>query len=162
MARFRITIIVCLMMALVVPQTSLLAVSADSPAYTHFVYMAGHDGWLHYAVNAWSLLTMHNLFRWYRVVTAYVLAVALSYVALPAAPMVGASVFTCFFFGFAAPWLWRRDRLAVMMMAGLLVLTCVLPGFAGVPHVVAFVCGAVFSLAEGLVRRMREYLGEGK
>lgn len=161
MLKFRITIIACICMAFLMPLTSHLAVSADSPAYTHYVYMTGHDGWLHYIVNAWSLLVMHNLFRWYRVATAYLLAVLVSYVALPESPMVGASVFTCFFFGFSAPWLWRRDRLAVGMTAGLLALTCVLPGFAGIPHVVAFSCGVVFSMGEGWVRRMVEYLGEG-
>lgn len=159
MAKFRITIIVCLVMALAVPLTNRLAVSENSPAYTHFIYMTGHDGWIHYAINAWSLLVMHNLFRWYRVLSAYALAVLISFVALPEQPMVGASVFTCFFFGFAAPWLWRRERLAVLMTIGLLVLTCILPGFAGMAHAVAFVGGVVFSIGEGIVRDFKGYLG---
>lgn len=159
MAKFRITIIVCLVMALAVPLTDRLAVSESSPAYTHFIYMTGHDGWIHYAVNAWSLLVMHNLFRWYRVLSAYALAVLISFVALPEQPMVGASVFTCFFFGFAAPWLWRRERLAVLMTIGLLVLTCILPGFAGMAHVIAFTVGVVFSIGEGIVRDFKGYLG---
>lgn len=159
MAKFRITIIACLLMALAVPMTERLAVSHSSPAYTHYLYIIGHDGWIHYAINAWSLLVMHNLFRWYRVAAAYALAVLISYVALPAQPMVGASVFTCFFFGFAAPWLWRRERLAVIMTMGLLLLTCIFPGFAGLPHVMAFAVGVVFSIGEGIVRDFKGYLG---
>ena len=159
MFRFISAIALCVILAVLLPFTSVLAVSADTPPYTHFVYIFGHDGWIHYAVNAWSLLVMHNLFRWYRVAAAYTLAVLISYVALPANPMVGASVFTCFFFGFAAPWLWRRDRLAVLMTMGLLLLTCILPGFAGVPHVIAFFVGAAFSMGEGIVRDFKGYLG---
>lgn len=159
MLRFRSTIALCVILALLVPFPSVLAVSADAPAYTHFVYLFGHDGWIHYAVNAWSLLVMHNLFHWYRVMSAYALAVLISFVALPDQPMVGASVFTCFFFGFAAPWLWRRERLAVLMTIGLLVLTCILPGFAGMAHVIAFAAGVVFSMGEGIVRDFKGYLG---
>lgn len=152
------TIIVCLVMALLVPLTDRLAVSHDTPLYTHFLYIVGHDGYLHYIINAWSLLVMHNLFRWYRVLAAYAFAVLLSFIALPAQPMVGASVFTCFFFGFTAPWLWRKERLLLILTVGLLLMTCVLPGFAGIPHVAAFSFGLAFSFAEFYVNRIRHYL----
>lgn len=145
-------------MAFLVPLTDSLAVSRTSPVYTHFLYIFGHDGYLHYIINAWSLLVMHNLFRWYRVVSAYLFAVLLSFVALPAQPMVGASVFTCFFFGFTAPWLWRKERLLLILTVGLLLLTCILPGFAGIPHVAAFSFGLIFSIVEFYIHRLRHYL----
>lgn len=145
-------------MALIVPLTDLLAVSRTSPLYTHFLYIVGHDGYLHYIINAWSLLVMHNLFRWYRVSSAYIFAVLLSFVALPDRPMVGASVFTCFFFGFTAPWLWRKERTLLLLTVGLLLLTCVLPGFAGIPHVAAFAFGVVFSFVELYINLLRHYL----
>lgn len=158
MTKFRITIIVCLLMLAAVPFTERLAVSDTTPLYTHFLYCFGHSGYLHYTINAWSLLVMHNLFRWYRAATAYFFAVLLSFVALPDQPMVGASVFTCFFFGFTAPWLWRKERLLLILTVGLLLLTCVLPGFAGIPHVAAFTFGVLFSLIEFQVKRLRHYL----
>ncbi len=158
MNRFRITIAVCLIMALLVPLTDVLAVSYDTPLYTHFLYIVGHDGYLHYIINAWSLLVMHNLFRWYRVLVAYAFAVLLSFIALPAQPMVGASVFTCFFFGFTAPWLWRKERMLLILTVGLLLMTCVLPGFAGIPHVAAYAFGTCFSYGEFYVNRIRHYL----
>lgn len=158
MNRFRITILACVLMALAVPFTDRLAVSHDSPLYTHFLYCVGHDGYLHYTINAWSLLVIHNLFRWYRVIAAYLFAVFLSFVALPSQPMIGASVFTCFFFGFSAPWLWRKERLLLILTVALLLLTCVLPGFAGIPHVAAFSFGVVFSFTEFCIRRIRHYL----
>lgn len=158
MNRFKITIVVCLLMAAIVPFTETLAVSDSSPLYTHFLYIAGHDGYLHYIINAWSLLVMHNLFRWYRVTAAYAFAVLLSFIALPQQPMVGASVFTCFFFGFTAPWLWRKERTLLILTVALLLLTCILPGFAGIPHVAAYAFGTAFSLAEYLLNRLRHYL----
>lgn len=158
MNKFHVTIFVCLLMALTVPFTEQLAVTKDSPLSTHFLYIVGHDGYLHYTINAWSLLVMHNLFRWYRVLAAYLCAVMLSFIALPTQPMVGASVFTCFFFGFTAPWLWHKDRLVLLMTVALLLLTCILPGFAGVPHVAAFAFGIAFSFVESYVRRLHNYL----
>jgi hypothetical protein len=145
-------------MALIVPWTDWLAVSKDAPLYTHFVYMAGHDGYLHYAINAWSLLVIHNLFRWYRVLAAYLVAVLISFIALPAQPMVGASVFTCFFFGFMMPWMWHKQKILLLLTVALMLLTCILPGFAGIPHVVAYVFGGAFVFAEDFVWNTYHFL----
>ena len=158
MNKFRITILAIAVLATLIPNTDELAVSCDSPLYTHFVYVLGHDGFLHYSVNAWSLLVMHNLFRWYRVLAAYSFAILLSFIALPAQPMVGASVFTCFFFGFIAPWQWRKDRKLLCITIGFLLLTCVLPGFAGIPHVAAYAFGTAFSFSEAYFRNINNYL----
>lgn len=158
MLRFKITILACIIMAVLVPLTDIGAVSKDSPFYTHFIYIAFHNGYLHYIINAWSLLVMHNLFRWYRVLTAYTFAVFISYVAAPPQPMVGASLFTCFFFGLIALYLWHKSRLALILTAALMLLTCFLPGYAGIQHVMAFSFGFLFSLIEGYIRRFRHYL----
>lgn len=158
MIRFRITLATCLLMLIFVPFVDKFAVFVDTPLYTHFVYVFGHEGFLHYIINAWALLAMHNLYRWYRVLAAYAFAVLLSFIALPGQPMVGASTFTCFFFGFSAPWLWRKERFLLILTIALLLMTCVLPGFAGIPHIAAFSFGTVFSLTEGYIRRLRHYL----
>ena len=160
MRRFHATIIVCLMMALLVPLADRLAVSHDTPTYTHYLYMTGHANWLHWTVNAWTLLVLHNLFRWYRVIAAYAFAVLMSYIMLPPMPMVGASVFTCFFIGFAMPHLWTKSRLTVGMTAALLMLTCILPGFAGIQHVTASAFGLAFSYGEGFCRNLKNDLME--
>lgn len=148
MHRFWFTLISCLMMALLLPYTDMLAVSDTSPTYTHFVYLVGHASWLHYAVNAWTLLVFHNLFKIYRVIAAYLCAVIISYTLLPSQPMVGASVFNCFFMGFWSLYLWYREKLGAVMTVALLILTCLLPGFAGIQHVAAFITGLLFSYAE--------------
>lgn len=160
MRKFRITIIVCLLMALAVPFADILAVSYTSPTYTHYIYIIGHGSWLHYAVNVWTLLVLHNLFNWYRVLFSYALAVAISYVLLPELPMIGASVITCFFIGFAAPYFWFKNRTAVLMTTCLLALTCILPGFAGLQHVVVFFSGLSFFFVERYVKSIKQYLRE--
>ena len=150
--------VACILMAAAVPYTSDMAVSTTSPTYTHYVYMAGHAGWLHYLVNAWSLLILHNLFCWYRVLAAYIGAVAISYTLLPDQPMVGASVFTCFFIGFWAVFSWYKDKLSVLMSLGLLALTCILPGFAGIPHIAAYTLGLMFSVMERKIWHVISFL----
>ena len=158
MKRFNITWVVLVFMAAAIPHTDYLAVSATSPAYTHYVYMLGHAGWLHYAINAWTLLAFHNLFTWYRVLAAYLCAVIISYILLPTQPMVGASVFTCFFIGFYAIYMWYKDKIATLMTVALLALTVVLPGFAGIPHVAAYITGLLFSYAERVTWRAINFL----
>ena len=162
MHKLWITFFVCILMGAAVPYTDYLAVSATSPTYTHFVYMMGHAGWLHFAINAWTLLVFHNLFSWYRVFAAYLIAVAISFYSylLPSQPMVGASVFTCFFIGFYAIYMWHKDKTATIMTILLLALTVVLPGFAGIPHVVAYIYGLIFSLLEIRVRRFLRWFNE--
>ena len=145
-------------MALLKPYADVMAVSASSPAYTHYIYMFAHGGWLHLAVNVWTLLVLHNLFTWYRVMTAYLWAVLMSFFLLPDLPMVGASVITCFFIGFVMPHMWHRSRLSVLMTAALLLLTCVLPGMAGLPHVASAIVGLAFVYAEGFVRNLCKYM----
>ncbi len=158
MLRFWSTIVVCLLMGMLVPMAGRLAVSDASPAYTHFLYMTGHANWLHWAVNAWTLLVLHNLFRWYRVAAAYAVSVAIGYWLLPEMPMVGASVFTCFFIGFTMPYHWVKSRLTVTLTVALLALTCVLPHFAGLQHVAAFLSGLAFCFMEWVFYEIHEYL----
>ena len=145
-------------MAAALPFPEVFAVSNDSPTYTHFVYLLGHAGVMHWLINAWTLLVIHNLLRWYRLIAAYLWTVGISYVLLPDQPMVGLSVFNCFFIGFAAPCLWRKDRLAVVLTAGLLLLTCVISGFAGVQHVVSFAAGVIFFFGERCAKWVKEGL----
>lgn len=158
MNRFRMTVVSCLLMAMLVPMADSLAVGNGTPPYTHYIYMAGHAGWLHYAVNVWSLLILHNLFRWYRVLAAWLWAVVMSFIYLPDKPLIGASVITCFFVGFILTSLWKRDRLTAGMTVALLALTCILPGFAAFAHVSAATVGFVFYFAEMEVRSIHKEL----
>lgn len=158
MNRMRMTIVMCLLMAAFVPYHHMFAVSQDTPTYTHFVYMLGHAGWLHWLVNGWSLMVLHNLFRWYRVLASYGCAVGLSYLPLTSLPMLGASVIVCFFIGLIIVYLWRKQRLSAVLTMALLALTCFLPGFAGLVHILAFIVGAAFFQCERFVRDFCKYL----
>ena len=157
MTKFYATLVFTLLLLPVVPYTSWFAVGVSTSAYTHFVYMFGHSGWLHWGVNAWSLLMLHNTIKWYRLLAAYILSVALSFVYLPAAPVVGLSVIVVFLLGMAATQIWYRDRWALILTVALLLLGCFLPGFAGVYHLVMFALGYGFYRMEILVRRFINY-----
>ena len=161
MKKFYATITACLIMAFLVPMADYMAVGRDTPLYTHYIYMAGHAGWIHYTVNAWSLLILHNLFRWYRVLAAWLWAVAVSFIYLPEKPLIGASVITCFFIGFYLRRLWAKDRLTASMTVGLIALTCILPGFAAFAHVSAMIIGLLFYYAEMGIRRIHNEMKEG-
>lgn len=158
MTRFRVTIVFVLLMLAALPFKDMLATSPSFPAYTHFVYMFGHDGFTHYVVNAWSLLVLHNLFRWYRMTVAYLVAVAISYVCPPAKPMIGASVIVCLFIGFSSPWLWHNKRWTAVLSFALIVITCFIPGFAGVPHLVSYLTGVALCFCESYIRRIKDFI----
>lgn len=161
MTKFYITLAFCLLLIPFIAHTAWFAVGVSKPLYTHFVYMFGHSGWLHWTVNAWSLLMLHNVIKWYRLLAAYALSVLLSFIYLPSLPVVGLSVVVVFLLGMAATQIWYRDRWALGLTVGLLFIGCFLPGFAGVYHVVMFALGYAFFRLECLVRRFVNYAQHG-
>jgi len=158
MSRLYLVLAFCLLMATLIPLASVMAVSPSTPTYTHFVYMFGHANILHWLINAWSFLVLHNVLRWYRLLTAYLLSVTLSFLishfscSSSAAPTIGASVLTCFFFGFIAPWLWQRQKVAVLMMLLLILAGFFLSGFAAGYHLIMFISGLIASYIEHFIR----------
>ncbi len=182
MYRLYLTLIVCVIMGALVPLASYMAVAVDSatesPLYTHFIYMFGHANWMHWMINCWSLLVLHNIFRWYRLLAAYAMAVVLSFmpicnntpvfgwltewIGLPESnlPVIGASVITSFFFGFITPHYWYKERTVVFMMAGLLLVGCILPGVTGFFHVIPYITGILAVLTERLIKSLHTFIGE--
>lgn len=148
MKRFLSIFCFLLLLLIAIPAKEQLACSDSSPFFTHFVYMFAHANVLHWACNAWSVLALHNTLRWYRVSLAYVLAVLLSFLLPLQMPVIGASVIVCFFIGFIAKYLYCKSRRAFYMTIALIVLSCLLPGYAGVYHVVMFAFGGAFWFAE--------------
>lgn len=160
MKRLVSTIIFCFALLPLIPLKTHIACSSSTPLYTHFVYMFGHASFLHWLVNSWSLLVLHNLFRPARLITAYTLSVAISF--LP--PMgsvgqgvIGMSVMVCFFIGFLARYIYSRSRLSFLATVALMALTCVLPGFAGAFHIIMFVMGFLYFHLEGFLIRLKNY-----
>jgi membrane associated rhomboid family serine protease len=80
MGKFYITLIICLMMIPLIPFSSHFAVGASSPFYTHFIYMFGHASFIHWLCNAWSLLVLHNVINYHRVIAAWIFSVLASFV----------------------------------------------------------------------------------
>ena len=134
----------------------LCACSASSPLYTHFVYMFSHASFLHWACNMWSLLVLHNLFRIPRLITAYLLAVAISFIPT-SKPVLGLSVIVCFFMGYMAQHLWNKSHLGLCLTVASIWLSCILPGFAGIYHVFMFVFGCLYWQLLKLYCRIKDY-----
>ena len=153
MIRLNIAILAAAIMCCLIPIAPSLAVSGDSPLYTHFVYMFGHANILHWLINSWALLIYHNLLRPGRLAVAYTMAVLITFlppVGSGEMPLIGASVITCFLFGFCLQYLFYKDRLSALMMVALILIGFFLPGIAALPHLLMFLCGAAWYVIERL------------
>lgn len=146
-----ITIIFVTLMAFVIPLHRSLAVSASSPIYTHFVYMFGHAGFVHWAVNSWCIIMLHHQFRAFRILLAWGVSVILSFIYYPSLPVLGASVIISFFMGLTAPWLYRYKRIAFCQMLIILLVGCFLPHIAGIFHLVLFLVGVLYAEIESVI-----------
>lgn len=156
MKRLYITAVICIFMLPVIPFAPVLAVSASAPLYTHFTYMFAHASILHWLVNSWAFLMLHNTFRWYRCITAYACAVIASFIpaTVPAgspAGLLGASALTCFFIGFITPHFYlTRNRFNLALIAVTFILGFILPGIAALLHVIIFALGILMWFAESI------------
>nr|WP_295278074.1 hypothetical protein [uncultured Prevotella sp.] len=146
-----ITILLIALMALAIPLHDKLAVSPTTPTYTHLVYMFGHAGFIHWAVNSWCILMLHHQFKPHRVIASWLGSVVLSFLYYPSLPVLGASVIISFFMGITSPWLYRYKRLAFWQMVVLLAIGCVLPHIAGTYHLVLFAFGFLYAKVESFI-----------
>lgn len=159
--RLYATALCCTAMLAAIPFAEIMAVTASAPIYTHFIYMFAHANIFHWLVNSWSLLVLHNAFRWYRCAAAYIIASAVSFVPflVAAKPTVGASVFTCFFLGYIAPHFWAtRQRSVVLITASVLALGLFLPGIAAALHITLYLAGIIFYYIERTIRSIHAYI----
>lgn len=138
------------LMGFLIPFAPWLAVSGDSPLYTHFVYMFGHANILHWLINLWALLVLHNLLRLYRLAVSWLLAVAITFLpfVISDAGLIGASVITTFFFGFLTPHLRRTDNQSAYMILAIILIGFFIPGIAALPHLVMYLLGLAFFYIE--------------
>lgn len=140
-----------------IPLHSRMAVSPDSALYTHFVYMAGHANIIHWLINGWTLFVLHNLYTVSRLIVAYILSVALSFVYYPDRPALGASVIVAFFTGFMLIWLYQRRRLVFWQLMILIVVGFFIPHVAAMYHLVMMAAGLIYNRLEWLAADYRYF-----
>lgn len=148
-----------LILPLILLQKS-LACLPGFPLYRHLLYLFSHASFFHWLCNSWSLLVFHNIFRPSRLIVAYVLSVLVSFLPLSNMPVLGMSVVVCFFIGFAARYLYRKNRLGFSLTLAILIGSCFLPGFAGLYHIIMFAFGFLYYTVERLLRRIGHYVNE--
>ncbi len=176
MKKLYLTILFCLCLLTALPFPHIFACGTSTPAYTHFVYMFGHANCLHWLVNSWTLLVLHNVIKPHRLIASYLLAVLTSYLhsqfsilLLPSPigegagerlpiPTLGLSVITAFFLGFIALYLRRTNRFAFYATIALLIIGVFLPHIAGISHLLMFLSGLIYYKAEALIRSISSFI----
>ena len=179
MTRFYATLAAIIIMAALIPLAPEMAVSHSVPTdMSHFVYMGGHANVLHWFINSWALLVLHNIFRLQRLIVAYVLAVIVSFIppvtislslevpfvaiSSQQLPIIGASVITCFFFGMLNNHLWLSDRLTACLVVALLFIGFFIPSISAIHHVLMFLAGIAWFYIERLIRSFNTFTQDSR
>lgn len=151
--RLKATVIAIFVMLLLLPYNGRMAVSEHSAWWTHWVYMLAHGNILHLAVNAWVLLMMHKAMKAYRVVTAWIVSVAISYLYYPELPVVGASTVIMFITGYYIPLMaYKSGWGSVAMIALCISIGFFVPQLAGMYHLLCCLAGLVFFFIDRIVQ----------
>lgn len=159
MTRLIIIIVVSLVMLVLTPFKGVLAISADSPWYTHITYMFAHANILHWAINAYALVLLHHHITLTAVVTAVVTAVGISFLPV-SSPLLGASVITFFFVGTLATRLYRYNSTAFWQCIIFLIVAFFLPAIAALQHLIAFLIGMAYHTISNLIQSYRTFYSE--
>jgi len=88
-----------------------LAVCAGSPWWTHFTYMFGHAGWIHYALNGIAWLLMRRIVTPARTVTAVLVAALLPETHIP---VLGWSVVLYYYMGLCLAAMTKSAKLRIL------------------------------------------------
>ena len=154
----KIYIIICFDVLLLglIPFASKMAVYKHSPIYTHFIYMFAHANIIHWAVNAWCILVMNNLFTNKRLLVSYIFAIVLSFLYQPKLPVLGMSIIISFFIGFMTFWLYKKHRLVFWQTLILMSIGFFIPNIAALYHLFAFLFGVIYNRIEYLIADIKE------
>lgn len=160
-----------LVMLLLLPLASAMAVSPESSCLTHFIYMFAHANIIHWLFNAFSLIVLNRVVNVHRCIAAYLASVIISFLPYiqPSHPVVGMSVIIFFFTGFITSCLLRyyRNRhlrisssykTMIFQIALILALGFVIPNMAASYHLLAFISGFLYSYAERELRYLFSFL----
>ena len=163
MRRLWTAVLGCIILLPGIWMAPILAVSQGSPGWTHLAYVFAHAGIIHWAVNSWALLVIHNIVRWYRLLAAYVTAVAVSFLPYER-PLVGMSAITVFFFAIVARRFWTipKRRIQALLIAALVMVGLFIPSVAGLLHIAAFGAGLTYIFLEDTVRSIHSFVKEEK
>ena len=172
MQKFIASLTTALLMLFLIPFAPTFAVSASAPLYTHFIYMFAHANILHWLFNAWGLLIMHKLFTPSRCITAYLIAIAISF--LPSSPFtplnphppstgglggsLGFSVILFFFIGYLIFFFRKRNKTAFLQVILFIIIGFFIPNMAATYHLLAFLSGAIYFKIETLILDISHFI----
>ena len=187
MQKFIASLTTALLMLFLIPFAPVFAVSASAPLYTHFIYMFAHANILHWLFNAWGLLIMHKLFTLPRCITAYLIAIAISFLPSPSllgrvgerlshlssfifhlsssSPLLGGprgalgfSVILFFFIGYLIFFFRKRNKTAFLQVILFIIIGFFIPNMAATYHLLAFLSGAIYFKIETLILDISHFI----
>ena len=101
-----------LVMLLLIPLASAMAVSPASSCITHYIYMFAHANIIHWFLNTFSLFVINRVVNTPRCIAAYLASVIISFLPYiqPSHPVVGMSGIIFFFTGLITSCMLRYHR----------------------------------------------------
>ena len=122
------------------------------------MYVFGHANVWHWLLNSWCMVVLHNLFGWKNTVTAYVLAVVVSYVPNYSlvtdaeVPVVGFSTILMYMYGLATEYFWRREKWIVISLLSFLGVGYLIPNCAAMWHALMWIAGVTVCGMQKMLR----------
>lgn len=124
-----------MLLAFLIPYRDMLAVSRESEWWTHFAYMLGHAGWLHYMLNGIGWLAMRKIITPARTVTACIIG---WFIPATDMPVLGWSVVLYYYMGLCLATMRRADK---WRLIGIVAIGFLMPWIAAWHHAIMLAAG---------------------
>ncbi|MBR5689820.1 MAG: hypothetical protein IKX17_05190 [Prevotella sp.] len=168
MKKFTNAITAAFLMLALIPFADYCAVSSTSPIYTHFIYMFAHANVFHWLLNAAALVILHKILSLPRVATAYITAVAISFLncqlsiinyqlSIRPQAVLGFSVILYFLVGTIIRNAWKHDKTIFWQTILFLTIGFFLPNIAATYHLLPFLAGFIYHPIEQNIRSFLQF-----
>lgn len=151
MTRFLTLLAILCAMTLLIPLAPVIAVSRQAGLIPHLFYPLAHASLIHWAFNAYAILTLHAAASPRSLTTAYVLAVILAAVLPPDTPTLGLSVISFFLIGTILTRLCRLRPLTFIQLIIFVAVSFFIPGIAALYHAVMLALGLVCRFCSDII-----------
>lgn len=160
MIKLYLFFIAAVVMLIIIPLSPFLAVSTESPFYTHIIYMYAHANILHWSINTCSIFFLYRIISPLRFLAAWLASILISFIPSEK-PVVGLSVIIFFFTGIIMSRLFRyyrnskryrcfpgEQKTMIIQTIIILIIGFFIPNMAASFHLAAFIAGCLYSLIE--------------
>lgn len=125
-------------MAFLVPHHESIAACNGMEEYRNWIYMFGHAGWLHYALNGIGWLMMREIATPARTIAAYLISVSAIYFIPCEEPVLGWSTVIFFYTGMRMAHMPRKRIMRIILVTAI---SFFIPHIAAMIHLYMLVAG---------------------